>query len=141
LCLVNAQVASTEVLAIQRLDRVLRSLILHLHETEAARAASLAIDEEVAGDHFAVLREQLRHFFFGRGEGKIPYVDPLAHVQHFQPVSAPARTTSGQSGRLFLSVRAALDVQVRDAFEDLLSPPEDNKSRIRRGYLNGPQVL
>src|SRR5262245_7148875 len=70
--LVHAQVPAAKLGAVERLDRVLRrARVPHLDETEAARAAGLAIRDHADGAHVTVLLEQRAELVLACGEREV----------------------------------------------------------------------
>src|SRR5262249_46295240 len=101
--LVDAQCATVEVLAVHPGDRLLRLVLAaHRHEGEAARAARVAIRDDLGLDDGAELGERVLKRRLVGVEGEIAYVEPGTHViplcssrQRRETVGAPfsAETT------------------------------------------------
>ncbi len=78
---VDPQTATTEVLPVEGpLCFFRHARIVVLHESEAARAARLSIDDHVDRSDGAVLLKQFSEIRLGRVEGKIPYVQLVTQL-------------------------------------------------------------
>ncbi len=78
---VDPQTATTEVLPVEGpLCFFRHARIVVLHESEAARAARLSIDDHIDRSDGAVLLKQFSEIRLGRVEGKIPYVQLVTQL-------------------------------------------------------------
>lgn len=75
LSLVDAQLTTTHVVAVQALDRPGRIGLAHLDEPESAGAACLAIGRQRHGLDSSMLREQLANIRLASAERQIAYID------------------------------------------------------------------
>src|SRR5262249_13266105 len=90
--LVDGQGTALELLAVEGRDRLVGA-VGHLHETEAAGAAGLAVADHLGPGHGAVLAEHLRQVVGGGREGQVAHVQVLAHRSSFAGPQAPRVTT------------------------------------------------
>ena len=72
---VHAQRTTAHILAVKLLDGFLSRTLIHLHESEAAWAASLAVSDQFHRMYGAERLELCTHFLFGSGKGQITYID------------------------------------------------------------------
>src|SRR5262249_1691307 len=80
-CLVHRHRTRVVLLAVQALDRGLRGLVIcHLDETEALRAARVAVHDDRRGLDAAELPEQCLQVFLGRVVTEIADVKFLRHL-------------------------------------------------------------
>jgi len=76
---VDAQRAPAELDPVERRNRGLRRVFVHLHKAKAARTSRLAIVDQAYREYFSMLREQLADVVLCRREREIPDVDALGH--------------------------------------------------------------
>jgi hypothetical protein len=72
---IDAQGTTVHGVAVERLDGAGSVSLRHFHETEAARAASLAISGQRDRLDGAVLRKQRAHIGFARRERQVAYIN------------------------------------------------------------------
>ncbi len=78
---VDPQTATTEVLPVEGpLCFFRHTRIVVLHESEAARAARLSIDDHIDRSDGAVLLKQFSEIRLGRVEGKVPHVQLVTQL-------------------------------------------------------------
>lgn len=79
---IDAELAAANFLAVDFANGVAAGVVVtHFDEAEAARAAGLAIGDQGDVRDFAVLREQVTHFVFGRIKAQIANVDLHVSIQ------------------------------------------------------------
>jgi len=78
--LVDPESATADFLAVEGVDGLLGGGVVHLHEAESAEAAGLAVVDELHGQDFAVLAEQVAKIFLRGAERNVADVDRLRHA-------------------------------------------------------------
>lgn len=96
--LVDLQGAPLDLGAVQSRDGLVAAFA-HLDEAETARAAGFAVGSDLGAGDSTMRREPLAEVVGGGAEGKIPYVNVLAHLVLLEPRGLLCWQTDDHLGR------------------------------------------
>lgn len=111
--LVDLQGAATELFAVQGLHGLEGVSVVHLDEAETAEAAGLTVVDELDGQDFAVLGENVAQVILRGAEGDVTDIDRLRHAikllkessKKLSPIT-PEQIASGQRVQMSLTSSA-----------------------------------